>query len=168
MFRRMIQISCFMVANGVCWAGDLVNNPSLSVWTNEAIVSTYTYSYEDFLERQKDIAHYFTSNGWIAYTSALQDSKLIDVVKKNKYVVSSVATLPPEITKVSDGHWVAVMPIVVLYQSGEHKQKQRLEVRINFITAPSGQGVRGYAIESLVSKITKPMCLCKDNNQAMI
>ncbi len=87
----------------------------LSVWVNEAIVATYTYNYQNELTRQKEIAHYFTSTGWINYTKALTESKLPTAVKKNAYSVSAVATMPPIIKSLHQNYWQAMMPVLVVY-----------------------------------------------------
>ncbi len=137
-----------------------LEDAQLNVWTNEAIVATYTYNYKDFLEQQKGIAKYFTSKGWIAYSKAFTDSKLLEAIQKNDYYVSAVATLPPDIKLIRDNYWQAVMPLLVVYQNPQYQQKQTLEVTIEFTAAPAGQGVRGYAITSLQSKVVKPACKC--------
>lgn len=96
----------------------------LSVWANEAIVSTYTFSASNFLDRQKQIAKYFSSQGWINYNKALQASKLQDSVQKNNYDVSAVALLPPVIkTLVKTNEWEATMPLLVLYKNKDYQQK---------------------------------------------
>ncbi|KTC86992.1 DotI/IcmL family type IV secretion protein [Legionella brunensis] len=137
------------------------DNTQLAVWTNEAIVATYTFDYKNFLARQKEIAKYFTAAGWTAYSTALNASKLPDAVKKNLYSVNAVATLPPEVKSISPTQWEATMPLLVTYKNPQYQQKQNLLVTINFIQAPAGQGVRGLAIASLQSKVTQPPCQCQ-------
>ncbi|STY31576.1 IcmL/DotI homolog [Legionella wadsworthii] len=132
----------------------------LSVWVNEAIVATYTFSYKNYLEDQKKIAKYFTAEAWISYTNALNASKIPDEVQKNLYEVSSVATTPPVITNVDPTHWKASMDLLVAYRNPQYQQKQHLKVTINFMVAPSGQGVRGYSITSLQSLVIKQPCKC--------
>jgi hypothetical protein len=136
------------------------NNTQLAVWANEAIVATYTYNYKNFLQRQKEIAKYFTASGWIAYSTALNAAKLPKVVQENSFYVNAVATLPPEIKTISEQHWQADMPILVVYKNPQYQQRQHLNVSIHFIQAPSGQGVRGLAISSLQAKESKPSCKC--------
>lgn len=136
------------------------DNTQLAVWANEAIVATYTYDYKNFLPRQKEIAKYFTAAGWTAYSTALNASKLPEAVQKNYYFVSAVATLPPEIKAINATQWQATMPLLVVYKNPQYQQKQTLEVTINFIQAPSGQGIRGLAITSLQSKVSQPACQC--------
>ncbi len=142
------------------YASAQMDNAQMTVWVNEAIVSTYTFTYSNFLQRKKDIAKYFTAGGWIAYSKALDISKLTEAVTQNKYTVSAVATLPPEIKKVRDHQWQAVMPLLVLYKNSDKKQTQVLQVVLDFMDASAGEGVRGLAITSLEAKISTPPCSC--------
>lgn len=132
----------------------------LEVWANEAIIATYTYSYDNFLGRQKEIARYFTADGWTAYSAALTASKLPEAVQTNKYHVSAVATLPPVIKALEPGKWEAKMPILVIYQNPQYQQKQDLDVTIQFSQTSSGSGVRGFSINNLQAKTGKPPCVC--------
>lgn len=132
----------------------------LAVWANEAIVATYTYDAQHFIARQKEIAHYFTSDGWINYSKAFDGSNLLASVQKNNYQVSAVATMPPVIKTLHPHYWQATMPLLVIYKNPQYQQKQTLEITLEFTTAPSGQGVRGLGITSLQSKVIKPMCRC--------
>lgn len=132
----------------------------LAVWANEAIVATYTYDYKNYLQEQKEIAKYFSANGWINYNKALTDSKLADSVQKNNYFVTAVATQPPEIKQVDATHWQATMPVLVVYKNKENQQQQNLRILLTFSPAKSGQGVRGYSIDSLQSTVISPPCQC--------
>lgn len=136
----------------------------MAVWVNEAIVATYSYNYKDYLENQKQIAKYYTANGWIAYTKKLNDSQLPQAVQKNLYYVSAVATTPPVITQINETNWKASMNLLVVYHNPQYKQKQTLKVTISFTQAPKGQGVRGYSITSLQSAVIKPPYQCPLDN----
>lgn len=132
----------------------------LMVWANEAIIATYTYNYNTYLQDQKKIAQYFTSQGWIAYSKALNASKLPEAVQKNAYNVTAVATEPPQLTSIDATHWTVVMPILVQYKNPQYQQQQYLKVELGFSIAPSGQGVRGLSVTSLQSSVIKPPCQC--------
>ncbi|KTD34625.1 IcmL-like protein [Legionella moravica] len=133
----------------------------LAVWANEAIIATYTFDFKNYLQQQKEIAKYFTSDGWIAYTKALNDSKLPEAVQKNSYEVTAVATQPPVLTTLDPTHWQATMTVLVVYKNPQYQQQQNLKVVLSFTQAPSGQGVRGFAVTSLQAGITEPPCECK-------
>lgn len=139
----------------------------MAVWVNEAIVATYSYSYKNYLQEQKQIAKYYTADGWMAYTKALNESKLPDAVQKNLYYVSAVATQPPEITTIDPTHWKAVMNLLVVYQNPQYQQQQTLKVTVHYTVAPSGQGVRGYSITNLQSVVAKPPCKCPIEDESV-
>ncbi|MFT4058488.1 MAG: DotI/IcmL family type IV secretion protein [Legionella sp.] len=159
--NKKLQSFAFLLLS-VCsqWVSADPEQAPIAVWVNEAIVATYSFSYKNYLQEQKQIAKYFTANAWIAYTKALNDSKLPDAVQANLYYVSAVATEPPVITPIDATHWKANMKLLVLYQNAQYKQRQNLKVTIHFTVAPSGQGVRGYSITNLQSIVTSPPCQC--------
>ena len=137
----------------------------LLVWANEAIIATYTYNYKTYLDDQKRIAQYFTSNGWIAFNKALNASKLPDAVQKNAYEVTAVATAPPQLSNVDATHWLVTMPILVQYKNPQYQQQQNLNVVLGFGLASSGEGIRGLSVTSLQSKVIKPPCQCMPNQE---
>lgn len=137
------------------------------VWVNEAVVATYSFSYKNYLQDQKQIAKYFSADAWIAYTKALNESKLPEAVQKNLYSVSAIPTEPPVITRIDDTHWKATMNLLVVYQNPQYQQQQNLKITVNFGVAPSGQGIRGYNITSLQSVVTKPPCQCPADDNAL-
>lgn len=159
LFQRIFLL-CFSLFALPARADAPLDNTQLAVWVNEAIIATYTYNYQNYLDRQKEIAFYFTAQGWMAYSKALNASKLPEDVQKNSYDVSAVATMPPVIKLLHDNYWEAVMPILVVYKNPQYIQKQTLEITLQFTTVPSGQGVRGLAIGSLQAKVAKPVCQC--------
>ncbi|MDP1603507.1 MAG: DotI/IcmL family type IV secretion protein [Legionella sp.] len=160
----MTLINKIGIVSSVLWATTSFaapNETQLAVWANEAIVATYTFNYQNFMARQREIAKYFTAEGWTTYSTALLDSQLPDAVAKNKYYVSAVATLPPEIKTLGENHWQATMPLLVIYKNPQYQQKQTLKVIINFGVAPSGQGVRGLSINNLQSSVSESPCECQ-------
>ncbi|VEG91728.1 DotI/IcmL family type IV secretion protein [Legionella spiritensis] len=164
----MRRLSCLGVAVILLYpvtGSAAIDDTQLSVWANEAIVATYTYNYKNYLTRQREIAKYFTADGWIQYTKALNASKLPETVQKNLYYVSAVATLPPEIKSTGSAQWQATMPLLVIYKNPQYKQKQTLNITINFMQAPSGQGVRGLVIKNLQAKVAKPACQCQPGEE---
>lgn len=68
------------IASKLTYAGP--DRAQLAVWANEAIIATYTFDYKNYMQQQKEIAKYFSADGWIAYSKALNQSKLPEVVQK--------------------------------------------------------------------------------------
>lgn len=160
----MLNIKNLKAVLLLLWSSSLLAAPDatqLAVWANEAIVATYTYDYQNYLQRQRNIAKYFTAAGWTAYSTALNASGLPAVVAKNAYYVSAVATMPPEVKAINDSQWQATMPLLVIYKNPQYQQKQTLQVTINFSETPAGQGIRGFAINNLQSKVSQPPCECQ-------
>ncbi|HAT8177943.1 TPA: type IV secretion protein IcmL [Legionella pneumophila] len=137
----------------------------LAVWANEAIIATYTFDYKNFMQQQKEIAKYFSADGWIAYSKALNQSKLPEAVQKNAYFVNAVATEPPKLITLDPTHWQAIMPILVVYKNPQYVQKQNLKVILGFTVASPGQGVRGFSVTSLQSTPISPPCQCKNEEE---
>lgn len=162
MLGKKIIISVLYFLCATVYAQSSANKVELQVWANEAIVATYTYNYQDFDQRQKEIAKYFTANGWIAYSKALLDSKLPETIKKNNYYVSAVATAPPEIKNIGTNIFQATMPVLVVYKNPQYSQKQHIKIVINFTNVAKGQGVRGKAISSLKSTEITDVCKCDE------
>lgn len=155
---RPLSMMMLLVSSAAFSAGP--DTAQLAVWANEAIVATYTYDFKNYLQQQKTIAKYFTSQGWITYSKALNDSKLPEAVQKNSYFVSAVATQPPKMVTLDPTHWQAVMPILVVYKNPQYQQQQNLKVTLSFTTAPEGQGVRGLTITNLKTVAIDPPCTC--------
>lgn len=164
MYRLFNGLLCGLFAFSTFAAPD---KTQIAVWVNEAIVATWSFDYENFLDQQKSIAKFYTTKGWIAYSNALNDSGLPEKIKKNQYAVTAVATWPPEITLLQAGHWKASMPLLVVYKNPQSSQKQNLNVSITFEEAPADQGVRGLALTSINAVPAEPPCQCpvKTKNQ---
>ncbi len=131
----------------------------LAVWVNEAIVSTYTFDFAHFIAQEKAIAKYFTSEGWINYSHAMEESKLPTSIQTHSYYVSAVAAMPPTIKPVEGKGWEATMPILVIYKNPAYQQKQSLLITVDFMKTTT-QGVRGYAITRFKSAVINPPCRC--------
>lgn len=139
---------------------------ALSVWANEAIVATYTYNYNNFMQRQQAIAQYFTAKGWLNYNKAFEASKLLESIQKNRYEVQAVATGVPSLRQVAPLYWEATMPILVVYQNPQYQQKQELKVSVQIVQTNSGEGVRGFALNSLNAVEQAPPCRCMPEEKA--
>lgn len=163
-FLRVVITLCLWFTSNLQVFAAVTDNTQLAVWANEAIIATFTYDYQNFLTRQKEIATYFTADGWIRYTKALQDANLPETVKKNAYYVSAVATMPPEIKVVKEGSWQAIMPVLVVYKNPQNIQKQTLAITLTFIKSPIG--VRGLAVTNLQAAVLKTPCKC-DNDASL-
>ncbi len=158
--RVMALSFCGLLMTKLLYAS-VFENAARAVWVNEAIVATFTYDNAHLMAQQKEIAHYFTANGWLSYSKAQQDANLLESVKKNAYYVSAVALMPPEIKSLGHQKWQAVMPIRVVYKNPQYQQQQTLGITLNFIETSISEGVRGFAIEDLKAHVISPPCQCE-------
>jgi hypothetical protein len=139
----------------------------LQVWVNQAIVNLFTYSYDNWDARQKDMASYFTPDAWQAFQNAINKSNIIAQVKQNKFTVSAVATLPPTIKNLGKNLYQVEMPILVAYKNTNDTQIQNLVIQIHvFNTNNSGFGQ--FAINQFLSKIDTAPCACKSGHEPKV
>lgn len=150
------------------WAQEPISqNTKLSVWANEAIVETYTYSFKDQRARFKSIAKLYTAKGWKSFLDAVESSKLVDTINQYKYSVRAVALAPPSIKnnpksgKVKS--WLISMPTLVYFDNPTQPQRQYLDVNLTVDYAPS-RGERPFAINRFVAKLNPSLKnqLCKE------
>ena len=149
-----------------------VSEASISVWSNEAIITAYTYDYKNIINRQKATAKYFTTQAWINYSQALSKSGLLQTVKTNRYNVSAVATMPPKIIRSNiikgKQNWQIEMPILAVYKNPQFQQKQYLNIKLTIESSNPGSGTRGLAITSFIAKKTPaPKCPNTDKTKQL-
>jgi len=103
-----------------------LNQPNLGSkavlqWASEAVISVYSYNFVNFRKSFEGSRKYFTDVGWRSYMTALEQSKNLETVQKEKLVVSAVLTGAPIVTNQSEvgGRytWWVQMPVLVTYQS---------------------------------------------------
>jgi hypothetical protein len=143
------------------WAID--PDVTLKVWTNEAIINVYSFSYQTWVKRQQDMGAYFRPEAWKAYLDAINKSNVLKLVMQNQMTVSAVATLPPSIKMVNAQTYHAHMPILVQYASANNTQVQYLSIDLDIIKS-SAKSTRGYAINRFEASIDTKPCLCSDEH----
>lgn len=156
---NLIPIIFLFLGVGIAPGFASPSNVTLTVWVSEAAVATYTFDFENFVTQQKKIAKYFTADGWISFSKAMEEAKLPETIQKNSYYVSAVPTMPPVIKETGQDEWEATISILVVYKNPAYKQKQNLNVVINFIKSDR-YGINGFAIVSLKSTVIDAPCRC--------
>lgn len=159
-YRQYLTLAVFLI--GSLFMTNGFAKPSqtkLAVWVSEAAVFTYSFDFKSFIKQQKEIAKYFTADGWISYSKAMVDSKLPEDIQKNSYYVSAIPTMPPIVKEVSTNKWQATVYLLVLYKNSEYQQKQNLKVVIYFEKSDK-LGKNGFAISSMQSIVTEKPCRC--------
>jgi Type-IV b secretion system, inner-membrane complex component len=158
MYKNFILFICLFISMTASFS--LEPTVPLQVWVNEAIINTFSFSDTNLINRQKDIALYFTPDAWKVYLDTLNRSNILKQVQENHYQVSAVALMPPTIAEDPSGKtWQAQMPILVKYKNNTSELKQHLDIRLKIIKSPSSDS-RGFAILQYESKIIDKPCSC--------
>jgi hypothetical protein len=130
------------------------------IWAHQAIMATFQVNAKTYIADQKEIAQYFSSVAWKRYLQVLEKVKLQQYIEKNNFRISAVAIKPVTLKQFAPGKWQASMPVLAQYKNPQFSQLQTVEATIQFVPAPSGQGIQGYQLISFVSKNLDKPCRC--------
>ena len=130
-----------------------LSTPALLSWVAQASAEVMTFGHHDYKRRLQEASRSFTRSGWEGFTTALERSGVMDMVEKNRQVVTAAPAGAPIIT--SEGmygdryQWVVQMPIQVTYQSGakkssKFKQLTLVVVRVEQLDSPHGVGINQW------------------------
>ncbi len=132
------------------------------ILTNKAVISVYTYSYNNIEQRQQQTAMLFTSNGWVAFIKAFIKSGIKANVEKHRYHVTSVATAPVKIDKkvLTRGifNWYTTMPVMVVYKNDDYQQVQYLNAHVHIVYQ------KGLKVQEFKISKGEPV-YCKQNSK---
>ena len=140
------------------WSTDPEVN--LSVWINEATVNVYTFSYQNWANRQKNMAQYFLPEAWTAYLNAINQSNILKQMQDKHMVVTAVATLPPTITQINPKLFKAKITLLVQYKGDTESQIQHLNIELEIVKTDTN-GFRGFAINQFIANIDNAPCICQ-------
>lgn len=165
MLRFLIKILISILSIPISWA--LEPSVSLQVWTNEAIVNTFTFNSQNFQMRHQDIAQYFSPETWKTYIEKLNKSKILKEIQTNHFEVSAVATSSPTIKIHSQEDIQAEMPILVTYKNTEQTITQNLKITLKLMHSPN-KGVREYVIKKFQSTNISAPCGCSQSQSPKV
>lgn len=133
----------------------------LSVWVSEAGVALYTLDASNLQAQQSALSYYFSSQGWIDFNKAQEQSGILQAIQTHRYTVRAIPLHPPKIMALDPQHWEAILPILVSYTNPEYEQQQTLRLKIRFEQSTDSRSVRGFAISAIESKKTSELCTCR-------
>lgn len=132
-----------------------VSDTRLLQIVGDASACVYNYDYVNYREQLSKCRTAFTSNGWLKFTSAIKDSKVLEIVERDKLVVSAVKSGAPIIldTGIVNGRlaWQIQTPITVNYESRTGRKTDYIVVTSTVVRADQSQYSDGIAIDSTVS-----------------
>ena len=126
------------------------SDASISVWANTAAVGIFSYNYNNIDTRFNVISGYFAIDQWKSYSAQMKSSGAFDNVKKQKMLVSAVATGAVKIIRqgvVNDRYqWTVSIPLLVVYSTADKKAQQELNVQMDIVRQPNYISTSGLAI----------------------
>lgn len=110
-----------------------VSGIKVKLFALNALFSVYDFDHSNITHRQKAAAKLFTGDGWANFLSAMNKSKLLDYVRKNKYQVTTTALRPALISKQALRYgvyyWDVEYPAMVVFKNEKVQQVQYLNIK---------------------------------------
>lgn len=132
-----------------------LSTPALMSWVAQAATEVMTFGFNDYRRRLQEASRNFTRRGWESFTSALQRSRIIEMVEANQQVVTSAPRGAPVLQ--SEGavagryQWVVQVPLVVTYQSGQRTKNDNMLVTVVVVRVPRLETPNGVGIEQWIA-----------------
>jgi len=132
-----------------------LSTPALMSWVAQASTEVMTFSFNDYRRRLQEASRNFTDRGWESFTTALQQSRIIEMVEANQQVVTAAPSGAPLLN--SEGvvagryQWVVQLPMVVTYQSGAKSRSDRFLVTVVVVRVPRLESPNGVGIEQWIA-----------------
>lgn len=132
-----------------------LSTPALMSWTAQAATEVMTFGFHDYRRRLQEASRNFTKVGWASFTTALEKSRIIEMVEANQQVVTAAPRSAPIL--ISEGlqngryQWQVELPIVVTYQAGSQNRADNLLLTLLIVRVPKLESPNGVGIEQWVA-----------------
>ena len=132
-----------------------LSTPALMSWVAQASTEVMTFGFNDYRRRLQEASRNFTRKGWESFTSALQQSRIVEMMEANQQIVTAVPRGAPILQ--SEGlvngryQWVIQLPLVLTYQSGAKTQRINQLVTIVVVRVPRLESPNGVGIEQWIA-----------------
>lgn len=133
-----------------------LSTPALMSWTAQAATEVMTFGFHDYRRRLQEASRNFTKIGWASFTTALEKSRIIEMVEANQQVVTAAPRSAPIL--ISEGlqngryQWQVELPIVVTYQAGSQNRADNLLLTLLIVRVPKLESPNGVGIEQWVAQ----------------
>ena len=132
------------------------SNEAVANYAVTAVTSALTYSFDRYRQQFQEAQDYFTQpTGWNSFVSAVDDSKILDLVKERRFNSTAVAQNALIVRQgVNDDgiyEWVLQMPVRVTYQSASEVTGQNLMVTVYLKRLQTYQTPAAMAIDRFVA-----------------
>ena len=124
-----------------------ITNLALSIATQ---IQTFGFNNAD--ERLIAMKKYFSEEAWNQFVKAYLSQGVLDTIKTNQQVLTSIATNGAVITKegLEEGRyqWVVQVPMLVTIQVGRKVETKRTTLEVTFVRASTLKYAQGLMIDS--------------------
>lgn len=132
-----------------------LSTPALMSWVAQSSAEVMTFGFNDYRRRLQESSRNFTKRGWESFTTALQRSRIIEMVEDQQQIVTAVPQGAPILT--SEGlfagryQWVIQLPLLVTYQSGAKRRNDSLLLTLVVVRVPRLENPNGVGIEQWIA-----------------
>lgn len=132
-----------------------LSTPALLSWAAQAATEVMTFGFNDYRRRLQESSRNFTRTGWESFTTALNQSGMIDAIEKKRQVVTAVPAGAPILESESlvagRYQWVVQMPMKLSYQAGSERRTRSILVRIVIVRVPRLESSNGVGIDQWIA-----------------
>lgn len=134
----------------------VVTNKYILEWASLATRAALNLDFVNYTKQLNDASVYFTSNGWKAFSNALDSSGLLAAVQSKKLIMSAVVPDAPVIrfTGVVNGRrvWRISLPVLVTFGSASEQRQRRMDVtmiisRVPVLDTPEGIQITDFEVK---------------------
>mgnify|MGYP006430587919 CR=1 FL=1 len=133
-----------------------VSNSAVLAWSNEAIVSTFSYDFMNIERSRQVTSNYYTPRGWRIMTEVHHEIGDEAVVTKEQLVASAVAIATPKIIeqKIIENNysWLIEIPLLLTLTKTGHVKSSKVLTRFLVIRDNPQVHDRGLAINNISLK----------------
>ena len=132
-----------------------LSTPALMSWVAQSVVEVMTFGFSDYRRRLQESSRNFTKTGWESFTTALDRSRIIEMVEQNQQVVTAAPAGAPIIQ--SEGvvmgryQWRIQVPITLTYQAGSRSRSTGMLVTLLVVRVPRLENPNGIGIEQWIA-----------------
>ncbi|MGH1456551.1 MAG: DotI/IcmL/TraM family protein [Alphaproteobacteria bacterium] len=129
--------------------------PYLITWASLAVSDIMTFGFNDYKSRLSVASDYFTQDGWESFSSALQRSRIVEMVEQNQQIVSAAISAAPVLqsAREMDGvyQWIMQIPMVLTYRSGSKSSTTGVLVTVVIMRSSDKKHPYGIAINQWIA-----------------
>lgn len=125
------------------------STPEILSWTADAAMNAMTFDHTNYQKELQKASKNFTKEGWGTFTTALQQSEMLDTLQNRKESITSKPKTAPTLlkTEVMKGRyrWIVETPLLVKHES-EESRTDIMTFLIVVERVPAADNPAGYSI----------------------